>query len=148
MRKHPHVEAICGEFGVRIIDKQRYPEPGETRAVETLARIMRRHGEGHLRLVLTTLAETENNKGLLDEVLLWATSDLVRACGNIVETRAGDWLTCWDAMPVGELQFVTQELSGTIPQRYALAGMLYERIIRVFGPGAAQPDLFDDRRRP
>lgn len=147
MKRYPHIEELCAEYEVRIIEKHRYPEPGETRAIETLVRIMRRFGEGHLRLVLSTLAETDNNKGLLDEVLLWATSDLVRACSAIVEDRAGDWLTCWDAMPVGELQFITQELSGTIPQRYALAGMLYERIVRVFGPGAAQPDLFDDRRQ-
>lgn len=76
----PRVQALCDELGIKIVDRHRYPEPGEARAVETLARIIRRHGEGHLRLVLSTLAETDNNEGQLDEVLFWATSDMVRAC--------------------------------------------------------------------
>jgi hypothetical protein len=141
------IQRICDEFGIRIVDKHRYPEPGETRAVETLARILRRYGEGHLRLVLSTLAETDNNKGQLDEVLFWAASDMVRACPEIIERRAGDWLTMWDACPVGELQYAAQDLRGVVPLRFALGGMLYERIVRAFGPRAIQPDLFDDRRR-
>lgn len=143
----PRVQSLCDEFGIKIVDRHRYPEPGETRAVETLARIMRRYGEGHLRLVLSTLAETDNNKGQLDEVLFWAASDLVRACPEIVERRAADWLTMWDACPVGELQFIAQDLRGVVPLRFALGGMIYERVVRAFGPRASQPDLFDDRRR-
>lgn len=84
----PRVQALCDELGIKIVDRHRYPEPGEARAVETLARIIRRHGEGHLRLVLSTLAETDNNKGQLDEVLFWAASDMVRACPEILERRA------------------------------------------------------------
>ncbi|AMS41179.1 hypothetical protein [Aminobacter aminovorans] len=140
------VHDLCAEFGIRIIDGHRYPEVGETRAVATLERILRRYGEGHLRLVLTTLAETANNKVLLDEVGLWMASDLIRACAGIVESRADDWLQTWDAMPVGELQFICQDLRGFVPQRTALGGMVYERIFRRFGQNAGQFDLFDDRR--
>ncbi|UPT53375.1 hypothetical protein [Synechococcus phage Ssp-JY39] len=141
----PRIPALCDEYGIRIIPGHRYPEIGETRAVETLARILRRYGEGHLRHVLTTLAETANNKALLDEVGLWMASDMVRARG--AEKIDSDWLELWDRMPVGELQFVAQELSGVIPQRYALGGMVFERIYRRFGPDADQLDLLDDRRR-
>ena len=28
-----HIQSLCDEYGIRIIDKHRYPEPGETRAV-------------------------------------------------------------------------------------------------------------------
>lgn len=140
------VHDLCAEYDVTIVPKHRYPDVGETRAVTTLARIMRRHGEGHLRLVLSTLAETAN-KRLLDEVLLWAASDLIIVWSDVVETQTGDWLDTWDAMPVNELQFMCQEdLSGKIPQRFALGGMLHERLHRRFGPNAAQLDLLDDRR--
>lgn len=142
-----HIQRLCDEFGIRIVDRHRYPEVGETRAAETLARICRRHGESHLRLVLSTLAETANNKVLLDEVGLWMASDMIRKNADLIEERAGEWLELWDAMPVGELQFVCQELSGFVPQRHALGGMVYERIFRRFGKNAAQLDLFDDRRR-
>ena len=142
-----HIQRLCGEFGIRIVDRHRYPAIGETRAVETLARICRRHGEAHLRLVLSTLAETANNKVLLDEVGLWMASDMVRRNAALIEDRASEWLELWDAMPVGQLQYVAQDLRGVVSQRYALGGMVYERIFRRFGPNADQMDLFDDRRR-
>jgi len=65
---------------------------------------------------------------------------------EIIEHRAGDWLAMWDACPVGELQFIAQDLSGVIALRYAVGGMIYERVVRAFGPRSSQHDLFDDRR--
>lgn len=141
---NPRVRELCREFEIRIVDKHRCPDVGETRATETL---VLRHGEAHLRLVLSTLWETANNAILLDEVGLWMASDMVRACERIIEERAGDWLETWDAITAGELQFICQDLAGVIPQRYALGGMVYERLYRRFGPNAAQMDLLDDRRR-
>ena len=140
------VSRLCAEFGVRIVDKHRYPGIGETRAVATLDRIIARHGEDHARLVLSTLAETANNKACLDEVALWSVSDLIRASPEIVEARMSDWLDMFDAIPVGELQFICRDLVGITPQRHALSGMIYERVVRRFGPRHMQPDLFDDRR--
>lgn len=137
---------LCEEFDIEIIGKSRYPEPGQTRAPETMSRIVRRYGEAHMRLVLTTLRETANNHALLDEVGMWSASDMIRACPEIVEQRAGDWLDLWDRMPVGPLQAIAQQLGGVVPVRYALDGMLFERINGTFGRRAAEPDLFDDRR--
>lgn len=144
----PRVLPLLTEYGIKVIEKHRYPDPGETRAVETVARILRRHGEAHLRLVLTTLAETANNRLCYDEVGFWAASDMVRACRCIIEKDASAWLALWDDMPVGPLQALAQDLAGIVPQRYALDGMLYERVARTFGKNAAQPDLFDDRSLP
>lgn len=147
MTKVPeHVQRMCDEFGIVIVPKHKYPAPGQTRAVATIDRIWRKFGEGHLRMVLTTLVETANNKACLDEAALWATSDLVRACAGIIEHHPTEWLELWDVVPVGELQFVTQDLYGVTPLRHALSGMIYERIVRRFGPRFSQPDLFDDRR--
>ena len=143
----PHMQRLCYEFGIMIVPKHRYSEPGEIRAVATIDRIWRRYGEDHVRMVFTTLAETANNKVLLDEVGLWMASDMVRACRHIIDERAGDWLETWDAIPAGELQYVAQGLRGYVSQRHALGGMIYERIYRRFGPYAVQMDLFDDRRR-
>ena len=130
------VASICAEFGLRIIPKSRYPEAGETRAAKTLERILAKHGEGHLRLVLTTLLETEGNRGNLDEAILWATSDLVRACSGIVEKRTSHWLEFWDTCPTAELQWSAQRLSGHVSQRAAIAGMIFERILYAFGDEA------------
>lgn len=138
---------ICSEYGIEIIDGRAYPDVKQTRAVATMDRILRNRGEAHFRMVMSTLAETANNQGQLDEYLFWAVSDLVEACKGIIEDNPIKWLECFDAAPVGQLQYIARDLSGITHQRHALSGMLYERIVRVFGPGASQPDLFDDRRR-
>jgi hypothetical protein len=142
-----HITAICQEFGVEIVPGHRYPDIGQTRAIETMNRIWKRYGEDHLRMVMRTLCETANNRACLDEVALWSASDLVRACAPIIEAQASEWLDFWDRCPVGELQFWTQDLRGLVPQRHALTGMIYERVVRRFGPRWQQPDLLDDRRR-
>ncbi|MFC5385173.1 hypothetical protein ACFPLB_04235 [Aquamicrobium segne] len=140
------VQALCVEFEIRIVGHHRYPEIGETRAVETLRLIIHRFGMDHARMVMRTLAETSNNKACLDEVGFWMASDMVRACRQLIEQQPSEWLETWDAIPVGELQFITQELRGIVKQRHALGGMVFERIYKRFGPNAAQMDLLDDRR--
>lgn len=137
---------LCSEFGITIVDKSRYPGPGETRAVATLEKIIRRHGMEHARLVMTTLAETENNKVALEGAAFGAASDLIRACPEWVED-ASKWLAVWDRTPVGELQALTHDLRGHVSMRGALAGLIYERLWRAYGPRSVQPDLYDDRRR-
>lgn len=143
----PRVQALCDEFDVVIIDKSRYPGPGETRAVGTLSKIISRHGMEHARLVMSTLVETDNNKVALDAAAFGATSDLIRACPDWVED-ASKWLAVFDATPVGELQALAYELRGHVSMRGALAGLIYERLWRAYGPRSVQPDLYDDRRRP
>ena len=143
---HSLVYKICQEFGIEIIPFTRYPEIGQTRAVGTMDRILTRYGEDHFRMVMTTLAETHNNKTSIDEFGLWAASDLIRAWAGVVEARPTDWLETWDAMPVGELQFMHRALLGITPQRHALSGTLHERLMLRFGPQADQPDLLSDRR--
>lgn len=144
---NPRVKALCDEFEIEIIGKSRYPEPGQTRSPETINRILRKYGEEHARLALTTLRETANNHVLLDEVGLWCASDMIRARPDVVDNQAGEWLALWDQMPVGQLQAIAQTVSGVLPLRYVLDGMLLERIQGRFGDRFVEPDLFDDRRR-
>lgn len=140
------VKALCDEFEVRIVPKSVYPGPGETRAVGALAKIINRHGMEHARLVMSTLAETENNKAALEAAAFGAASDLIRAKPEWVED-ASKWLAVWDRCPVGELQSLTHELRGFVSMRGALAGLIYERMWRAFGPRSIQPDLLDERRK-
>lgn len=142
----PRVIALCEEYEVRIVPKSVYPGPGETRAVSTLHKIIERGGMEHARLVMSTLVETTNNKASLDREAFGAASGLIRARPEDVE-QASKWLTAWDATPVGELQWIAQDLRGIFPLNAVLAGMIYERLWRAFGPRSVQPDLYDDRRR-
>jgi hypothetical protein len=140
------VQALCDEFGIEIIPSHCYPDIGQTRAPWHIQRIIERFGMDHARAVMRTLAETANNKALLDESGLWAASDLLRAYARIYQDRPTDWFEVWDAAPVGELQFVAQQLRGFVKIRPALAGMVQERLYKRFGKWADQPDLLDDRR--
>lgn len=135
---------VCEEFGVTIVDGRSYPGIRETRAIATMDKILQKPGYDHFRIVMMTVAETENNQGYIDKYLLLAVSDLVERYRHIVEAKPTDWLECFDAAPVAELQVVAKGLQH---QRYALVGMLAERIVRRFGPNAAQGDLFDERRK-
>lgn len=143
----PRVYTICHEYNVEIVDGRAYPGIRQTRAVATLDRVLRKNGEAHFRLVMSTIAETSNNQGHIDEYLIFAVSDLVESCRGIIEENPTLWLEVFDAAPVGQLQYIARDLSGITEQRHALAGLIYERIVRVFGPNAAQSDLFDDRTR-
>src|SRR5690348_14542573 len=100
----------------------------------------------HARLVMTTLTETENNKVALEAAAFGAASDLIRACPKWLEDTER-WYMAWDRSPVGELQALTHDLRGFVSMRGALAGLIYERLWRVFGPRSIQPDFFDERRR-
>lgn len=94
----PRVQSLCDEFGVEIIPAHRYPEIGQTRAVRTILRIIRRHGEEHARWVLRTLVETSNNKAMIDETGLWAASDLVLAYWADLQADPEAWFQVWDQM--------------------------------------------------
>ena len=54
------VRAICAEYDIEIVPGNVYPQPGQTRAVATMCQILAKHGEGHFRLVMTTLGETRS----------------------------------------------------------------------------------------
>lgn len=143
---NPAVFRICEEYNIAIVDSDTVPDVRQTRAVSTLSRVFEKFGEDHFRLVMSTIAETDNNQGHIDEYLIWSVSDLVRSCRSIIEDRPSEWLALWDQIEVGKLQYMARDLVGVSRQRDVLCGMFYERIVRVFGPGAAQPDLFDERR--
>lgn len=139
------------EHGIQVVPANVVPGPRQTRAVATLERIKNRHGEAHARFVVLTLSDTDNNAGAIDEVTLWAVSDLVRAAERnfpaLMENDLEKWFQFWDALPLGWLEFWCLGLTGVVSRRHALVGMIFERMIKQFGELARQPDLLDDRRK-
>ncbi|NTF54901.1 hypothetical protein G6K93_07660 [Agrobacterium rhizogenes] len=147
----PDVQAVCDEFGIQIIPANVVPQIGQTRAPITLEKIKRKHGIDHMRFVVGTLAETANNRALLDETIFWVCSDMVRAFKKnypaIMEHDLDRWYGFWDQTPVGYIQHIGLDLEGITSKRRAIIGMLYERAYYLFGPMAGQGDLLSDRRR-
>lgn len=138
---------IFAEFEIEVVPANVIPRPGQTRAVATLSRIIRRYGMDHARIVVMTLAETKNNKASIDEVAQWAVSDVVRAFEKVYPDVMRDtsrFLDFFDAVPIGQLQFWLLDLDGITNKRAALVGLIWERARRVFGD--PQLDLLDDRK--
>lgn len=123
------VRAICAEFSIEIIPGNEYPKPGQTRAVQTIGRLLARYGDGHVRLVLATLSETKGNDGLITQTSLWATSDLILACSEWVESDPSSWFDAWDKIPMGFILWHVQELAGKSHMRHALAGAMYLMLV-------------------
>ncbi|PWI54807.1 hypothetical protein B5K03_08790 [Rhizobium phaseoli] len=141
------VRSICAEFEIKIIPANEFPKPGETRAVATLASILEKHGEGHLRIVLSTLNETKGNQGLMIAPILWATSDLVLACSEWIEKDLSDWYQAWDKIPVGWITWHCQALYGVVTVRQAAAGAMYVLLTAYTKNKADRPMDFDFIRR-
>ncbi|MGN8022278.1 hypothetical protein ACTJJ7_16370 [Phyllobacterium sp. 22229] len=141
---------LCKEFNITVVPANVAPKGGQTRAPNTIERIIKRHGEARARFVLGTLADTANNRVCLDETVMWAVNDLVTAAEKnfpeIVNNNVESWYSFFDSMPLGVLQFWCLDLEGVVSKRHALAAMMYERLKRKFGPLSMQPDLLDDRR--
>ncbi len=117
--------SICAEFDIEIVPANVSPKPFQTRAVNTLQQIRETRGEAHLRLVLTTLAETKGAQAPLEAPVIWATSDLVTACSDFIERDASAWLELWDRLPLGWIMYATSHLRGITDQRRALTGAIY-----------------------
>ncbi|MBB4272340.1 DUF3102 domain-containing protein [Rhizobium mongolense] len=122
------VRALCAEYEIEIIPANVFPLPGQTRALATMCHILAKHGEGHFRLVMTTLSETRDNNAMIDQTSLWAVSDLIRACPEWVEHRTSEWLEWWDRIPLGPIMATINQLRGFSHQRHALAGAIYYRL--------------------
>jgi hypothetical protein len=133
------VIALCEEFGIEVLESTSYPKLGQTRAHGTIRNMIDNLGEDHARMVLMTLAETANNKALLDEVGLWMASDMVKIFRKEIDADPTAWFETWDKMPIGFLQSRAHELRGAVKPRFALGGMVYLMLRQVFG----QPELVE-----
>ena len=150
MTAHSEAMAILEEFGIRAIPKHVAPKPGETRAISTLQRMADNHGFDHARLVVQILAETDNNRHPLTECVLDAISNIVtafqREYPDIFEKETSRVFEFFDRVPIGAIELkYCRALHGVVRRKDALAGLLWERVVRHFGE--PQGDLLDDRRR-
>ncbi|YBV97382.1 DUF3102 domain-containing protein [Phyllobacteriaceae bacterium JZ32] len=141
MKIDSRVTSLCAEYGIKIVPANVAPQPGQTRAAATIQRLLDKHGEGHLRMVLSTLAETKGNEGMINEYSLWAASDLIHACSKWIEADPEDWFQAWDKIPLGWIMWHCQELYGIVTQRQALAGAMYVFLVHYSQGRKANRDI-------
>lgn len=149
MSNHREALAILDEFGVGVVAKNERPGPGQTRSVATLQRIVRKRGFEHGRMVVMVIMQSENNRCALCETSIGAVSDVLlafkRSYAAIYEARISDLFAFFDQTPIATIRLLfTDGLEGVVNKRSALAGLIWERLVRQFG--SPQLDILDDRK--
>ncbi|MCF3935034.1 hypothetical protein L1787_16645 [Acuticoccus sp. M5D2P5] len=136
---------MLAEYGVEIVPNNvRRPEL-KTYAGATLEHLLDRHGEGHLRLVLTSIVETTNNKRALIEPVITAVSWLILNHPRWVEDTSR-WL---DEMDKINLLALFDQATGARGEKVApvgsrnrvVYGLLHDRLKDRLGEGSAQGHL-------
>jgi len=122
---------ICEELGIRIVPVTKQRAPMETCAVNTLDHILRDHGVKHLRSVLLSIAETENNKRMLVAPVIWAVSDILLAHPSWF---GGDFLEAMDRIDLAEMHERAKANREAAQPRQAIATMLFEELRKDFQP--------------
>lgn len=118
---------ICKEMGVEILDTrlQHKRRPGQTCAVGTLEEILREEGSEHLRSVLMTIMQSENNKMALVRPVLLAVSDLLSLHPTWF---GGEWLDAFDKIDLCDVYAAAKSRRDLSATKQLVAGMLLEKL--------------------
>ena len=137
-RAKPDADALaslCAALEVKIVPVTRgRVRANETAAVATLRRILTKHGEQHLVMLIRTIAESEGNSRALVAPIIWAISDLMLAFPAWPNTGL-NWLAAFDTVDLQSLLRLARPLCNVSKQRprAAIGGMLVQLLQPVFG---------------
>ena len=136
----PKLAAVCADVGITIVDTVVRRGPRETCAVRTLERILALYGENHLKDVLLTIIESENNARELTAPIISAVSDVRAARPGWCE-QTSKWLEAFDAISLGEMREKAKAYRPAVGAPASITTMLLERLTPVFGEDERQGRL-------
>lgn len=117
---------ICDEFGVEIVAaNESARKPGQTCAGKILLKVLLDEGEAHLRDVLTTIIETQNNKKMLVRPVILAVSDVLRTYPS---WYGGKWLDAFDKIELVEFYETAKRDREGVAIRAAITARLIDRL--------------------
>lgn len=121
----PALASICAELSISVISVTLPRGPMETCALNTLERILRNHGEEHLRSTLIAIVETQNNKRMLVAPVIWAMSDVLLMQPSWFGSA---FLEAMDGIDLGEMHERAKAYRKAAQPRQAIATMLFEKL--------------------
>jgi hypothetical protein len=118
---------LCAEFEIEMTDNASSMgrRPGQTCARKILQKVLTDEGENHLRSVLMTIMQTENNKRMLIRPVILAVSDVLRTYPT---WYGGDWLDAFDKIELSELYEKARADREGVAPRYSIAARLIDRL--------------------
>lgn len=125
------VDRIAAEFGIHFVSAaKRIEGPHQSKARRTCDTLLKKHGAGHLRLVLG-LINTPSNRGNWSAPVLTAVSWLVLNKPDLVEHPT--FVTCFDRFDLEALLTRAKEVNPSAPTITLAVLLSYEldRSIRV-----------------
>lgn len=130
----PALTSICADLEIRVVGKAKHNSrgPGETCAEQSMERILRVYGPGHLTIVLKSIVETKNNNRQLVAPMIWAVSDIILAYPHWAATMA--WLDALDETDLAELWSLAKANRKAAKPRDAIATMLFNKLKTLFHP--------------
>lgn len=121
--------SILSEIGIAVVPMTKQRGPMETFAENTMARILREHGPEHLRAVLISIVETENNKRMLVAPVIWGMSDLLLAHPSWF---GGEFLQAMDGIDLADMHERAKANRRAAQPRQAISTMLFENLREKF----------------
>jgi hypothetical protein len=141
MEMTPALASICDSLNIEVVPTNERRGPRTTHAVDTLERILNRHGAGHLTFALRTIVETGHNANALAEPVVWAVSDVVLAQPAWASTGLS-WLEAFDRIDLLEL-WGYAKLGGTPGPRQTIAALIIDRLRPIFSERKENANVLD-----
>ena len=132
----PELANICKLLEVRVVpnERSRTRGPGETCAEAAMERILKKHGAGHLTIVLISIVQTEGNGLQLVAPVMYAVSDIILAYPEWTATT--DWLDAMDRADLASMWKQAKANRRAAKPRCAVSTMLFAYLVGIF---AAEP---------
>ena len=125
----PALANLLAELGITVVPMTKARNAMETFAEQTMERLLRTHGEEHLRSTLIAIVETQNNKRMLVAPVIWAMSDVLL----MQPTWFGSaFLEAMDGVDLPDMYERAKAYKKAAQPRQAIATMLFEKLREKF----------------
>lgn len=126
----PVLARICQDFGITVVyPAQHRPfTPMHTAAGQTLDKILRDHGESHLRDVLTVLTESENNRNMIMAPVIKAISKIMVEHPGWYDGDATMFLEVMDCADLATMYERARGNKGVVAAHDTIAALLMEKL--------------------
>jgi len=129
------LESILFDMGIEVVPTNAAAGNMQTHAGQILLKIFKRHGQGHLIMVLRTITESAGNQRALKSPIILAISDLLRTQPAWAD-RGLAWIEAFDDIDLNALMKQAQANRRAVPLREAICTQLFERLSTALGSPA------------